>query len=52
LVSLDGKSYSIGQIQLVAGLNTELINLDSYSIPAGIYFLKMDGKMTTKILKQ
>lgn len=52
LVGLDGKSISIGQIQLYEGLNSEKINLEEYFIPAGVYFLKVDSKVVTKILKQ
>lgn len=52
MISLDGKSYRLDQKQMNKGLNTISVDLSTIGIPSGIYMLRVDQVIATKIIKK
>lgn len=52
LISLSGRATSLGLISLQKGLSSRKMDLSQSDVKNGIYFIKVDGKVMTKIFKK
>lgn len=52
LISLSGQSISLGQISLQRGLSSRRMDVSKPEVKNGIYFVKVDGKVMSKIFKK
>ncbi len=52
LISIDGRSMYQREIGLSKGINKQALSFEDISLPEGIYFLKLDNQLMTKVVKR